>query len=87
MVYIFVKMLYCHCFLQLHEMEKYQLKGAVHVKHGEAKPESEVAAHLSRQLEDVHAEVNNHHSGLFDHNQFDHAAVHLRGLSSQRVLM
>ena len=64
-------------------MEKYQLKGAVHVKHGEAKPESEVAAHLSRQLEDVHAEVDDHHGCLLVQHQLHHAAVHPRGLADQ----
>ena len=64
-------------------MEEYQLKGAVHVKHRESKPESQVAPHLGRQLEDVHAEVDDHHGRLLVHDQLHHAAVHPRGLSDQ----
>ena len=73
----------CSFVSQLHEMDKCQLKGSVHVEHRESKPESQVASHLGCQLEDVHAEVDNHHGRLFVHDQLDHAAVHPRSLPDQ----
>ena len=64
-------------------MDKYQLKGAVHVEHRKSKPESQVASNLGGELEEVHAEVDFHHSCLRVHDQLHHAAVHPRGLPDQ----
>ena len=62
-------------FLHFDKACKNQLNRTVHIKHGKAEPESKVASDLCSQLEDVHAEIYDHHGHLLVHDQLDHAAV------------